>query len=843
MYYGRYDVPFAVPQICGDWYDLTLVLDADNAIREMNETVDDNTYMLHVPVSQAHPGEVAVDGPAWATWGGSTIACTGEPVSLRLPLRNPGTTWTSSSSDVGLYEGMYRTPTSLDTPIATASVPTLPPGGRDTVTFVVNSQMATTKSYYFLADCRNVLAESCYESNNATGPLGVRWQPLGADLAATGLHAGGIIAAMPPSAAGTSTSTPVADATERLGASVPISISVSNRGQAATPKVWTVSWYRDLDHSPTPADVPARTFTIKGALAPDADTVITFSATSAVATTWRMHAYVNWQGAVAECGRVANNAAGPSTLRWISDSLVVRGTFTYRDTGYVRTGTHVALGAVHPLRGVRVEVWDENGRPAPDRLLGTTCTGESGEFALALASHYDPEGTGAAAMHLIDVYARAVLEADSVCADIPAVTVCARDADTTWTFASAVRWDVADSLLDFGEISPPLGDASYGHRSAMHIYDTILRGAQKMQDYGFGPFEWTGWSWRVYVKWAPGSDPRTGSGASAYSDDTLWVVGAKWWNRQNALTPDEWDDDILIHEYAHHLAKLGIFAYHPSNGAGCSGHDWGKPMECPPGTPSPGYAWEEGWADFLAAMVGQVGPDTMISNFGYGQDDSLHVQRLNLETGWVWFGFANAAAPKEHVNVGSEGPAYEAANAAALWDWVDAVDDDADPAGCSDHFSVLEPFRGIVTTLHEDYASALDSLVNVYMAYQHRELADDLPRARALFEVLCDHGWWRPDSVFAADVQPGSRGALRFMHFPSPANGPVAFTVATASSAEPPTVEVFDIAGRTLWRAAAVEVGDGLWGLKWDARVRPGLYFARCRVGSVTLRRTLVLVR
>lgn len=842
--YGRFDEPFAVPQVCGDWYDLTAVLDADNEIHEMNESVDDNTYRLRVPVLQGHPAEVAVDGPVWSTWAGSTLPCTGEPVTLHLPLRNPGTEWTASGNEVGLYEGLHRAPTPSDTPLSTAPLPVLPPNGRDTVTFVINSQVAASKSFYFLADCRNDLAEGCYEGNNATGPLGVTWQAPGADLAATSLSAGDISPALIGSVEHASTATPTVDATAKLGSSVPVSIRVRNVGQAPTPKIWTFSWYRDLDHEPTAADVPTRTITVRAALAPFADTTIAFSVTSAVATTWRMHAYANWQGSVPECGRVANNAIGPSTLRWISDSLVVRGTFTYRDTGYVRTGTRVALGAVHPLRGARVEVWDENG-PNADRLLGTTCTGESGEFALALGSHYDPEGSGVAATHLIDVYARAVLEADSVCAGIPAVTVTSSSAnpasDTTWTFATSVHWDVADSVLDFGEISPPLGDASYGHRSAMHIYDTILHGAQKMQGYGFSLIEWAPFSWRVFAKWQPGSEPYPAYNTTIYREDTLWVVGQKHARGVNSLTPDEWDAVVLLHEYAHHLARLGLFAYHPPSSVGCGDHDWSRPMECPPGTPAPGYAWEEGWADFAAAMLGLSGPDTTILDRGFDNLDSMLVQRMNIETGWVGLGFASASTPRDHDDVGSSGPSYEAANAGALWDWVDAADDDADPTLCSDHLT--EGFDRILTVLRENVALNLDSLANVYAAFQHSEYGGDLLTARALFEVLCDHGWWRPDSVFAADVLPGPIALPQFCVTPSPAQGPVVFTFMGAPTAESPIVEVFDVAGRSLWRATAIGLGEGRWRVTWDAHVRPGVYFARCRASSAEVRRTLVVAR
>lgn len=135
------------------------------------------------------------------------------------------------------------------------------------------------------------------------------------------------------------------------------------------------------------------------------------------------------------------------------------------------------------------------------------------------------------------------------------------------------------------------------------------------------------------------------------------------------------------------------------------------------------------------------------------------------------------------------------------------------------------------------------------MAYQHHEIRGDLPRARALFDLLCAHGWWRPDSVRVTDAPPVPAQALRFSLFPSPAHGPVVFTVAAAPALQPPTIELYDVAGRVLWRATPVALGQGSWRAMWDGRslsggkVRPGLYFARCRTGSSYLRRTLVVTR
>lgn len=139
--------------------------------------------------------------------------------------------------------------------------------------------------------------------------------------------------------------------------------------------------------------------------------------------------------------------------------------------------------------------------------------------------------------------------------------------------------------------------------------------------------------------------------------------------------------------------------------------------------------------------------------------------------------------------------------------------------------------------------SLLDSLTNLYDAYRQTRLGNDPVAARALYEVLCDHGWWGPDGMPVADAGPTGRVQPRFIHSPSPASGPVRFDIQASVGSGAPTVEVFDVAGRTLWREVAAAAGGGIWRATWPAGARPGIYFARCRAQGIELRRTIVLRR
>ena len=201
------------------------------------------------------------------------------------------------------------------------------------------------------------------------------------------------------------------------------------------------------------------------------------------------------------------------------------------------------------------------------------------------------------------------------------------------------------------------------------------------------------------------------------------------------------------------------------------------------------------------------------------------------------------------------GPAFEGANAAALWDWIDAIDDDQNSDGCGDHLS--EPFERFIPVF-EDLAlgeTRIDSLVNLYMAYQSKYLTGDVAASRALFEVLCEHGFWQRgdarDTVGYVDVGDRVPRPVVFAVTPTLSSGPVRFSLSGGPSnpAEVPRFVLYDLAGRVLWRGSPERAYDGTWRSDWDGRTlagamaQPGIYFARCATKDRTFSRTLVVRR
>lgn len=167
------------------------------------------------------------------------------------------------------------------------------------------------------------------------------------------------------------------------------------------------------------------------------------------------------------------------------------------------------------------------------------------------------------------------------------------------------------------------------------------------------------------VYWSPGntSDPRSTTGQ--------WV-GGTWFdpNRNVAVVlgdrsfdSDEFDDNVILHEYAHFLAAL--FSTDDSRGGP---HHPGDVLD-------PRVAWSEGWANFFSALV----EGDPIYRDSYGPSGS-QVREYDLESN----------AP------GAEQPGYwsERSVHALLWDLVDEASDsgesiDLDPQVLWDAFTAL----------------------------------------------------------------------------------------------------------------------------------------------------------
>ena len=157
------------------------------------------------------------------------------------------------------------------------------------------------------------------------------------------------------------------------------------------------------------------------------------------------------------------------------------------------------------------------------------------------------------------------------------------------------------------------------------------------------------------VMWEPGYNHTTAMNMLYTAhNDTVWVqgeAGSPYFNT------DEWDDDVLLHEFGHYLMKG--YAQGPPT---CYGpHEWA--YEYPD---KKGIGYGEGWAHFFSgrARVGS-GTDSLIVSTYYGIGGGApEIWFANLENPWI-----NTVTLPEFFD---GGPWCEGAVAGALWDIYDS---------------------------------------------------------------------------------------------------------------------------------------------------------------------------
>jgi hypothetical protein len=170
-------------------------------------------------------------------------------------------------------------------------------------------------------------------------------------------------------------------------------------------------------------------------------------------------------------------------------------------------------------------------------------------------------------------------------------------------------------------------------------------------------------NWPLRVMWEPGYDGETRTNMRyPANNDTIWVT-ANASNYPDSST-DEWDDDILLHEFGHYVMKR--YAQGPPTDSG--GHAW--PISYPE---IPGIGYGEGWAEFFScrARVG-TGTDSLIVNTKKGIGAGAVYLWHNIENPWI-----ESYPPPEYFQ---GGPWCEGAVAGVLWDIYDSHNEDPYPS-------------------------------------------------------------------------------------------------------------------------------------------------------------------
>jgi len=277
-----------------------------------------------------------------------------------------------------------------------------------------------------------------------------------------------------------------------------------------------------------------------------------------------------------------------------------------------------------PLRGVRVELWRDNGFPFPgpssdDTFLTSTVTDEDGLFAFCRTSAPDDE---------VDLYVSVKTCADGAedgdaCGMYPGgkptpfSVVTTTPDDQVFTIHTSTVEDVC-----MGTIHWDIVDRRALHNGGQHIFDLLANDAF---DFLRETVSWTN-HFRLHVRFP---EARTGFSTP---DEILHIADG-----------DEQDPDIIFKTYAYFVMYQLYGKSFPDHTTGCPGHDWGMPSD-------PGCAWVHGWSYFLQAAI---------------QDDALFEDTPAPDAP------ADLQIDLETPNPPVDGKEDEGAVAAALWDLFD----------------------------------------------------------------------------------------------------------------------------------------------------------------------------
>ncbi|HET7224233.1 MAG TPA: hypothetical protein VFK69_00865 [Candidatus Eisenbacteria bacterium] len=375
-----------------------------------------------------------------------------------------------------------------------------------------------------------------------------------------------------------------------------------------------------------------------------------------------------------------------------------------------------------------------------------------------------------------------------------------------WTFDSnaivaCAGTDPNHSVLQMGSICPP--SSNYGPNAAMYIYTTMLRG----------------WDWLAQrldftnpnlvmnataVRWTPMMWSE-----SAMADTTGTIIDvAGAYEATGTYSPDELDENVLLHEYGHLIAHRYHFATSIVDTA--KSHSlWTQSTVGNPPQASTAFAWSEGWADYFGVIASSTAAARTFTDIGIYSDSTTK----DKFWGDLERGFAQTQNPLGNptgsYSLNDSGATYEMTVAATLWDIFDASNDDQPPTGCSDayaedasHTFTLGAARGMTGT-EKDILTFFSSYLNLH--------SGDLG---PLCDLFCEHGL-APSQCNGGGGGGGGGGgqhdggartsglARKVPSVWPEVDGTGAVRVlAFAAGADPARVDLFDVSGRrisTLW--------------------------------------------
>jgi hypothetical protein len=605
--------------------------------------------------------------------------------------------------------------------------------------------------------------------------------------------------------------------TPTVGSSIDVTVTIKNQGVAVPGAFWYAGIYKNLSQPPVQGQTPADDYRGNGSNVPGpgATIVNTFTCSYQYAGSWHMYAMADIGGAVQESNE-GNNVGGPVTVTWIPGTVTVSGTLAYDDTSY----TGATRVNNRPVRCVKVELWDSDAgqNSGPDELLATTITNGSGQFTFPTVANLDEADQGRQ-----DVYVKAYFRSQEGCLGNAAVLMV--DASgLPWTFQSGTYQDVANGTVNLGTIKP----LDYGRRSALNIYDAILRGYDWAIARGGTPAH----PWYVKVQWQQNIETRT---FYSYEDTTILIAGATS-TAQGDLRPNEWDNVAIYHEYGHHLAQLFGFddpdvggTHTPQTQSLCNN------APCGP------LAWAEGCSHFLSCVIQNPVSSVrrnMETNAGW---TSTHVYEMDVETGILTYDGGSIGV------VNDQGWTWETPVAGTLWDIYDSVNDNQNGDACVD--SLSDGLTRSWDVLSNHPGQTITHIGEFYTLYCQR-YGGDATTSRLLGKVFCEHGM-TTSGCGIVSVYDGSDEhlPLALSCSPNPAHARATLAFSLPGGTDGVRLRIYDVAGRLVQDLLDQPLAAGRHVIIWDGRgpdgiaVHSGLYFCRLTTPSGTKTASVLMVR
>ncbi len=301
--------------------------------------------------------------------------------------------------------------------------------------------------------------------------------------------------------------------------------------------------------------------------------------------------------------------------------FTIIGSITY--TGHLYYQDPVPPGTTQkPMRGVRIEMWDEDIWPVSDDYLGECITDEYGYFSFESIDNTDYWGSDGQ-----DVYFRIYAEND----------------------ATYITDDYNGDIHKFQ--TPTVDDVAGGEYDTTIVADTGSNGYFFIADAGLSASEtWYNLTYQYPdVVQIVSNDDGTGSYYNV-EDKYIRIEHIRY---DPLYRPDTYDKSVIYHEYAHWLEDTLHFFDNSWGGP----HEWNEIIGA-------SMAAMEGFATFFANMM------TGNSQWRNYDNDFINISWYNTENGEKG---VNSYVNYSANNYGAE---CEGSVASILWDIYDAADDD-----------------------------------------------------------------------------------------------------------------------------------------------------------------------